>query len=513
MVDMASMVILWTIIAALCPAPLSKTFLTLMLAGYLWLPSAPPLRLHNAQSFLFLIKNVLILGAVTLPYVWWFDFDNWVLSGLYIATTTGIWTLWRMIYAGLPSQKPRALWIGSSTNTTRLSHVLKTYNIIGRIETQKLPYVARPFASIPCLGTWRQIRPVLHRLKRQSHMPKTLILEDHSLDSAAMERIFKFIKRAPSLALERSEDIEHPLRHFRALLGRSFPSFVNEDLRQFFRQKRVCITGCGTLGQSLARELSRFDLEHLGLVDHHAGTLHTLKQALQASSISQSFCLQDVRNKDGIDLIMRTLKPQIVFHTAGYNDLPLNTWIPSLLAYNEEGSFRVLQACDRYDVQTCIMPLCLRPDRHFERWLVHLASLSTRVRRALVSLGPVIETPGIGDRMSQAIYSLSPLSINPHPQAFLTCHEATYALMLSALSKITEPKLLTYTPSRLWTEKELMTHVAHMQGLRLDENFWVTQSLNPNPSGGKHINSFFQARTLSQRQISWDQAYHWCQRS
>jgi FlaA1/EpsC-like NDP-sugar epimerase len=118
----------------------------------------------------------------------------------------------------------------------------------------------------------------------------------------------------------------------------------------------VLVTGGGgTIGSELARQILALGPRTLTVVDNHEWALWAIDRELQELAASASVQIQaslvDVRSASAIDVVMRQVKPDVVFHAAALKHVPIVERFPSEgVLTNVLGTRNVLQACASGDV-------------------------------------------------------------------------------------------------------------------------------------------------------------------
>jgi FlaA1/EpsC-like NDP-sugar epimerase len=103
---------------------------------------------------------------------------------------------------------------------------------------------------------------------------------------------------------------------------------INEQLND----KIILITGAaGSIGSELARQCAKFNPRMLVLLDQAESPLHELELEFNEKSFSfkHEVVIGDVRNKERLQNVFKTFKPQIVFHAAAYKHVPMMENNPS----------------------------------------------------------------------------------------------------------------------------------------------------------------------------------------
>ena len=116
-----------------------------------------------------------------------------------------------------------------------------------------------------------------------------------------------------------------------ALLGRTPIQLNQEQLTSSLNGKVVLVTGAaGSIGSGLVRELLKYDLKKLILLDQAESPLYDFENEIkQASTFNLEFVIGDVCENSRMDKIFTTFQPQIIFHAAAYKHVPLMETNPS----------------------------------------------------------------------------------------------------------------------------------------------------------------------------------------
>jgi FlaA1/EpsC-like NDP-sugar epimerase len=110
------------------------------------------------------------------------------------------------------------------------------------------------------------------------------------------------------------------------LLGRHQVDTDLHAIADYLKGKRVLVTGAGgSIGSELCRQLDRFDLAELMMLDRDESALHAVQLSLRGRAMldTPELILADLRDADGIKAIFAERRPQVVFHAAALKHLSL----------------------------------------------------------------------------------------------------------------------------------------------------------------------------------------------
>ena len=144
------------------------------------------------------------------------------------------------------------------------------------------------------------------------------------------------------------------------LLGRESVQIDMHHIRAMLADKTVLVTGAGgSIGFELCRQLVRFGVERLVLLEQNELALYTVEQwfATQRPGIRVVPLIGDVKDGRRLAEVFETWPPQVVFHAAAYKHVPLmevgNAW--QAVQNNVLGTLRVADCAVRYDGERFVM--------------------------------------------------------------------------------------------------------------------------------------------------------------
>jgi FlaA1/EpsC-like NDP-sugar epimerase len=132
------------------------------------------------------------------------------------------------------------------------------------------------------------------------------------------------------------------------LLGRHQLDTDLDAIADYLKGKRVLVTGAGgSIGSELCRQLDRFDLQELMMLDRDESALHAVQLSLRGRALldTPELILADLRDAEGIKAIFAERQPQVVFHAAALKHLSLLETHPGeAVKSNVWGTQTVLEA-------------------------------------------------------------------------------------------------------------------------------------------------------------------------
>lgn len=142
------------------------------------------------------------------------------------------------------------------------------------------------------------------------------------------------------------------------LLDRSPINIENKKLQYEFKGKILMVTGAaGSIGSEIARQLSKFKFQKLILVDIAESALYDLQQEFKQEGVRDFVAIvADVRDQFGIENVISTYRPNILFHAAAYKHVPLMEENPyEAVKINVAGTRTLARMAMKYEVGKFVM--------------------------------------------------------------------------------------------------------------------------------------------------------------
>jgi FlaA1/EpsC-like NDP-sugar epimerase len=210
---------------------------------------------------------------------------------------------------------------------------------------------------------------ILNQAFLQKHGIEGLIFGIRNMPPAVKST---FIRKALDLGLEVLEtpgvdtwlDGQFSVKQIRQvkledLLGRDPIQLNMNKIRIGLSGKTILVTGAaGSIGSELVRQLSRFPIRKLVLVDQAETPVFHLENELKKyySQCPVQLLLTDVTHPDKMERIFQEYRPEVVFHAAAYKHVPLLEDNPhEALRVNVGGTKNVARLAHHYGVKKFVL--------------------------------------------------------------------------------------------------------------------------------------------------------------
>jgi FlaA1/EpsC-like NDP-sugar epimerase len=144
-----------------------------------------------------------------------------------------------------------------------------------------------------------------------------------------------------------------------ALLGREPIRLSMKKIEMDLNGKVILVTGAaGSIGSEIVRQLTRFSISRLILVDQAETPMFILENELRRdySSCAMKFILSDITNQVKMEYLFSNYLPDIVFHAAAYKHVPLMEENPHEAIRVNVGGTKLLSGLSRkYGVGKFVM--------------------------------------------------------------------------------------------------------------------------------------------------------------
>lgn len=204
------------------------------------------------------------------------------------------------------------------------------------------------------------------------HGVTTVMIAIPALGHVRLREMYSTAKEAGANEIKivpRIYDVHQPELHVRELedikvedlIGRQTVVINYEEIGRSIEDKTVLITGAGgSIGFEIVRQICQFNPRQILLFEIDETELYHAEIALrrEAPAIIQRIKLLvgDVRDRERVEKIFRTYKPDIVFHAAAYKHVPMMEYnADEAVKVNIFGTLNVARAAQQYNAERFVM--------------------------------------------------------------------------------------------------------------------------------------------------------------
>lgn len=143
------------------------------------------------------------------------------------------------------------------------------------------------------------------------------------------------------------------------LLGRKQIQLNMDRIREQIRGKRVLITGAaGSIGSGLVRQVARYQPDSILMLDQAETPLYEIELEVDEKygKGTAEVVIGDIRDRNRMENMFRTFRPEIVYHAAAYKHVPLMENNPAeAIKTNVSGTMNLVDLADEYGVEKFVM--------------------------------------------------------------------------------------------------------------------------------------------------------------
>ncbi len=231
------------------------------------------------------------------------------------------------------------------------------------------------------------------------------------------------------------------------LLGRDVIRINDPGLADFLNNKVVFVTGVGSIGSELCRQIVRFGPKKLVMIDIYENNAYDIQQELIRNGYGNliSTEIASVRDYDKMKALFKNYRPQIIFHAAAHKHVPLMEDNPEeAIKNNVFGTYNVARLAAEFSADKMVListDKAVNPTnvmgaskRCCEMVMQYMAQTKEHTEYVAVRFGNVLGSNGsVIPLFSKQIESGGPVTVT-HPDIiryFMTIPEAVSLVLES----------------------------------------------------------------------------------
>lgn len=329
------------------------------------------------SAFLSMIISSIVYKAFSLEYI---NLKVNVLSGVLIA---GTFVMYRLAGRSILSRKMskyekinknqdnkanNLLIIGAGMGAREIIIAIKNnmrdkYNIVGIIDDD-ISKINHYILGVKVLGTRYDIPKIakeknvdliffaINKIDAVSRKKILEICQETGVKTRVLPTTLEVIAKQGAMNSLRDVQIED-------LLGRDPVHLDNKNINSLIKNKTVLVTGGGgSIGSELCRQIVKYDPKRLVILDIYENNLYDIEMELRAEypKLNLEAIVASVRDKERLNNVFETYKPEIVFHAAAHKHVPLMEKSPLEAIHNNVfGTYNVVNCADEYGVEKFVL--------------------------------------------------------------------------------------------------------------------------------------------------------------
>lgn len=273
------------------------------------------------------------------------------------------------------------------------------------------------------------------------------------------------------------------------LLEREPIKLSEDNIKQQLSNKVILVTGAaGSIGSEMVRQILHFNPKKIILLDQAESPLYDMELELgdDPNHVPYEIVIGDIRNKERMENLFKTFRPNYVFHAAAYKHVPMMENNPSESIFtNVLGTKVIADLAVQYNIERFVMvstDKAVNPTNVMGASKriaeIYIQSLSTTANTKFITtrFGNVLGSNGsVIPRFRKQIESGGPITIT-HPDItrfFMTIPEACQ-LVLEAGTSGEGGEIYIFDMGESVKILDLAKKMIKLSGLTLDKDIKIT---------------------------------------
>ena len=231
------------------------------------------------------------------------------------------------------------------------------------------------------------------------------------------------------------------------LLNRDSINLNIKEISEYLKGKRIMVTGgAGSIGEEISMQVCKFSPGELMILDHNEnGLFYTEKKIRKEySDLKLEIMMADIRNKEKMENIFKSFRPEVVFHAAAHKHVPMMEYHPDeAVSNNITGTKNLVENADNWGVNNFVMistDKAINPtsvmgaSKHVAEMIVKMYAKKSKTHFAAVRFGNVLESNGsVIPTFKKQIAEGGPITVTDKEirRYFMTVSEASQLVIQS----------------------------------------------------------------------------------
>lgn len=272
------------------------------------------------------------------------------------------------------------------------------------------------------------------------------------------------------------------------LLNRDSINLNNEEISGYIKEKRIMVTGgAGSIGEEISMQICKYSPGELMIIDHNENGLFCVEKKIikENSNLKFFIMVADIRNKEKMEKIFESFRPEVVFHAAAHKHVPMMEYHPDeAVSNNITGTKILVELADKYEVNNFVMistDKAINPtsvmgaSKQVAEMIVRMHRKRSKTNFISVRFGNVLESSGsVIPTFKKQIAQGGPVTVTDKEMRryFMTISEASQLVIQAGGLGIKEA-LLVLDMGEPVKIIDLVRNLIHLSGFIPDEDIRI----------------------------------------
>lgn len=272
------------------------------------------------------------------------------------------------------------------------------------------------------------------------------------------------------------------------LLNRDSINLNNEEISGYIKEKRIIVTGgAGSIGEEISMQICKYSPGELMIIDHNENGLFYVEKKIKKenSNLKLFTMVADIRNREKMEKIFESFRPEVVFHAAAHKHVPMMEYHPDeAVSNNITGTKILVELADKYEVNNFVMistDKAINPtsvmgaSKRVAEMIVRMHRKRSKTNFISVRFGNVLESSGsVIPTFKKQIAQGGPVTVTDKEMRryFMTISEASQLVIQAGGLGIKEA-LLVLDMGEPVKIIDLVRNLIHLSGFIPDEDIRI----------------------------------------
>jgi len=177
-------------------------------------------------------------------------------------------------------------------------------------------------------------------------------IDDKNVKIKTIPGLYELINEKVSISRIRNVGVED-------LLNRDSVNLNIEEISDYIKGKRIMVTGgAGSIGEEISVQVCKYSPGRLMILDHNENGLFYVEKKIRKdySDLKLEIMMADIRNREKMENIFESFRPEVVFHAAAHKHVPMMEYHPDeAVSNNITGTKFLVELADKWGVNNFVM--------------------------------------------------------------------------------------------------------------------------------------------------------------